>query len=438
MTDRTPPHSAEAEAAVLGSILQNPEVIHSVRGLVTPEDFYLDKNRIVFSSMLSIIESRRKIDAVSVGEWLQERHNLADLGGLAYLNTLMDGAVTTVHAPSHARRIKALSAQRGVLHAAQCIAAQAYQAQDNIEEFLGTAMTDIVAAASANTGQDPVHIGRGISRVAEIAMSGDSTIIREPTDIFEIDNKIYGLPKKSVTSLGARPSMGKSTVALNIAHGISKKGPVLYFSLEDPIQSQQSRIVSHLSGVPYFDLEGGRVPAEKHADITIATAKVKKTNIWFEERRLTADEICQKAIAFKAQRGMRLCVIDHLGYVARRGKEVFLPVYEYTSMHMRRFAFLAKELDCPVLLCVQLNRELERRSIEERRPRLSDMRNSGTIEEDSYQVIFVYRHCVYFESAPQNEMELLVAKNKNGPTGTIFTRCDIPCCRIGGAMVGGY
>ena len=226
--------------------------------------------------------------------------------------------------------------------------------------------------------------------------------------------------------------MGKSTAALVAAHNISRKGPVLYFTLEDSVEGQQARLISNESGIPYFDLESGCVPHDRHQALTLAIAKVNQSKIWFEERRMTAGEICQAAIAFRAKNGLRCCVIDHLGFVARRGRDVYLPKYEYTSNHIRLFSFLAKELECPVAVCVQLNREVEKRDIDNRRPRLSDLRDSGTIEEDSHMVVFMYRHCVYVPHAPEYDAEMIVAKNKQGPVGIIHTTCDVKCCRIGG------
>ncbi len=429
--DRVPPYSDELERAVLGALLVDGDIVHSVKGLLAPEDFYSEQNRRVFSSMLSICDSNWQIDVQTVGEHLRRNGELEGVGGLTYLGELMSGSVTSVNTLSHAKQVKALAAQRGLLYAAQEIAARAYQAQENVNEFLGESMTTIINAASANTGNDPIHVGHQIIKVSETAMSGAATIMREPTGIIEIDNKIHGLPKKKLTVVGGRPSMGKSTIVLNAAWNIAARGPVLVFTLEDDIQSQQSRLVSKECGVPYFDMDSGGIPYDKHAAITLATARVAKSNIWFEENRLTADEICQKAIAFRGIRGgCRLCVIDHLGYVSLSKDERRMSKYECTSAHVRRFAFLAKELKCPVLLCVQLNRQVETRP--DKRPGLSDLRDSGTIEEDARQVIMLYRPSVYDETASKHEMEVRVVKNSQGPTGIISLNCDITCCRIGG------
>jgi len=183
--------------------------------------------------------------------------------------------------------------------------------------------------------------------------------------------------------------------------------------------------------VPYFDLDGGGVQQELHGAITLATAGASQAKIWFEERRLTADEICQKAIAFRGiHGGIRLCVIDHLGYVSTSDRERRMSKYEYTADRARQFAFLAKELKCPVLLCVQLNRAVENR--DDKRPRLSDLRDSGTIEEDARMVIMLYRESIYDPTASEHEMEVIIAKNTQGPTGSVLLNCDIKCCRVGG------
>ncbi len=429
--DRQPPHSPESERAVLGAVLMDGELVHSVKGLLSPDDFYIGPNRIVFRSMLSVCDSNWHIDLTAVGNHLRGGGDIDKIGGLQYLNELLDGAVTTTHTLSHAKQIKALSAQRGVIRAAQEVVARGHQQQENINEFLGESMTTVINAASANTGNDPIHIGHQISKVADSAMSGEPTIMREPTGIIELDNKIHGLPKKKVIIVAGRPSMGKSTVVANAAWNIAARGPVLMFTLEDDIQSQQSRLVSRHCGVPYFDLDGGNVSADKHAAITLATAAVSKKNIWFEERKLTADEICQKAIAFKGVHGqIRLCVIDHIGYVALSKDERRMSKYEYVSNHSRKFNFLAKELKCPILLCSQLNREVEKRP--DKHPQLSDLRDSGTLEEDARMVLMLYRPAVYEDNANKHEMEIGIMKNTQGPIGSVLLNCDVKCCRIGG------
>jgi len=441
MSDRLPPHSLESERAVLGAILMDSDLIHSVKGLLCETDFYLMPNRVVFSAMLALSESNYQIDCVSVGEWLQRHKKAEQVGGASGVGELLEGVATTVHTVSHAKQVKALSAQRGLLTAAQSIVAQSYQPQDNINEFLGQSMTAVIQAASANTGNDPTHVSHDILRIGDTAMSGAKTIMREPSGVIELDNMIHGLPKKKLVVVAGRPGMGKSTLALNMARNVARSGPVLFFTLEDDIQSQQARLISMESGVPYFDLDGGGVRQELHGAITLATANTRQLKIWFEERRLTVDEICQKTIAFRGVHGkIKLCVVDHVGYIASGSGNRERSAYDTVSDNIRQLAFLAKEIKAPVIALVQLNRKIEARGnkadgsvdFNQKKPTLGDLRDSGKIEEDARMVIMVFRKSMYDKTASEHDMDIIVSKNTQGPTGTIPVNCDIKCCRVGG------
>ena len=195
------------------------------------------------------------------------------------------------------------------------------------------------------------------------------------------------------------------------------------------------------SGVPYFDLDSGGVDASLHSAITLATANVRNSKIWFEERRLTLDEVCQKTIAFRGVHGkIKLCVVDHIGYIATGRGGHSRSTYDLVSDNIRQLAFLAKEIKAPVLALVQLNRKIEARGnnndgsidFNKKKPNLGDLRDSGKIEEDARMVLMVFRKSVYDKTASEHEMEVIVAKNTQGPTGSILMGCDIKCCRIGG------
>jgi replicative DNA helicase len=418
-----PQHNINLERALLGSILLKPSSFASVSGLVSDSDFYDINNQEIYRAMLGIYEAGLTIDVVSVGQRLDRTPVMA-------LNALLDASATAANILDVARQVRSLSAQRQMVYAAINVANNGKIKQHNVSKYLRESVATIVEASSSNIGNDPSHIKDGMSEITRIALEGRKAADKTDTGIEKFDNKIGGLPGGVLTVIGGRPGMGKSSIALQMAIGIAKSRPVIYFTLEDSIGAMQSRTLSHMSGIPYFDINCGKVGIDDGKKLMLAQSVAMGLNLYFEENRLDADEIAQKAMAFRGARGgIGAVFIDHLGYIADSERHRYQKQYESVSDKMRQLTYLAKQIKpAPVVLLCQLNRGLESRS--DKRPMLSDFRDSGKIEEDCRLAILLYRDSVYDEMAVDADIEFIIAKNTNGPSGVIKLDFQKEICTV--------
>jgi replicative DNA helicase len=397
--------------------------------IVRPKDFYGLANCAIWRAIETLSRRGAAVDPVTVGEALRTAGELDRVGGPTALSALIDAGALPSRAEDLARRVRDLSAQRGIVAVARGICARGEQPQESVSSFVAESLADFAAeAAAADTDSGPVHVGTDLAVVAKDAYSGRDAGARLSTGIWRIDEKVGGLPQQLLTVVGGRPAMGKSSLLLCVADHAAQSGPVLYFSFEDSVRTNQSRLISRRCGVPYFEIDAGAVGEAETGPIR-ALPEVGELKIWFVTRRSTVDDLFRDAHLFRARIGQpRLIVIDHLGLIATRGR--YVPPYEAATLKVKRLAFLGAEIGCPVLLACQLNRGVENRP--DKRPRMSDLRDSGQIEEYARMIILLYRDSVYDDAADEHEIEIIVPKNTGGPAGTIRDRCDVRICRIGG------
>lgn len=428
------PHSPEAEIAVLGGILLDNLSIHHAGNLST-EDFYTASNRLIFSAMRALSIRGDAIDHITLGECLRGRGHLDSIGGAIGLSGLTDGVATSVNVAHYAKIIKHKSDVRKMIATCQQIASDGMSDPDEPQEYISSAMSS-VANLSGDTADENEHVGHDIHGLLKSIISPGNTRY-EMTGISKIDSAIGGMPKSKAFIVAARPGVGKSSLALSIANHVSKSKPVLYFTLEDTTSSQRIRLVSRMSGIPYHDIELGHLSSDQNRMITLAASGFGDLSLWFRDKKLTSEQITRCSIGWSMQhRDPGLVIVDHLGYIATPGTA---SDYQKVSENMRNLAYLAKQLGCPVMIVCQLNRKIEDdlRTNENgvnvpRWPRVSDLRDSGKIEEDARAIWMLHREAMYDPEWRDNEVLLLVRKNTSGPKPNILLdNCDIKCCNIG-------
>ena len=424
MSDDTFPHSLEAERATIGGVMVDPGRLLDVPWL-QPAHFYRIPHQDIWRAMLALGEQGREIDVVTLSEALRGAGRLDRVGGAAYLSQLVDGVPRASNVAHYAAVVREQAALRAIVHAGETMAAKARTAREDARQVLaeaeqaiyaigqGTATGELVPAADA--------IG-GVMQRFEALLENRTGITGLPTGFADLDRLTRGLQPKTLVILAARPSMGKSAMAMNIAaHVVEHVGePVAFFSLEmsrDELLFRQVVATARVNGTRVL---GGHVNQTEYQALSHAFGVIGQTPLWIDE---TADttvlEIRSKARRLKARAGLGLVIVDYLQLLgsSQRAENRTLEVAAMT----RGFKQLAKELDVPVVVLSQLNRDLERRG--EKRPTLADLRDSGAIEQDADLVLFLYRDEVYNPNTQDVGIaEVQIAKQRNGPTGTVRLR----------------
>jgi len=412
----------DAERAILGSVLLNNDALALVRHWITERDFYVVAHSTIFSGMLELQEDGVGIDTVTLGSLLTRKGELARVGGPMVFDGLLDSVATVANVEHYARIVAEKSAVRRVIHAAQGIVADGFADTWDAEDYLIESQSAISKAASAfaERGDTVKELGDGIVETARRAIEGRDPTTLIKTGISAIDQSVGGLWPKELTVIGGRPGMGKSAFALNLAINADLAGRrSLIFTLEDGIENFQQRALAIRSRATMNRIR--RRAVQDPEKLLSAAERLREVKIGLNETPgLSAPEIYSKAVAYRAKHGsLDLLIIDHLRRMRGRGQSR----YDRVSDSVQRCADMAKDLGIPVVLLAQLNRKLEER--EDKRPRASDLRESGTIEEDARAIWFLYRPWVYDRDADEHEAELIVSKSNHGSIGTIKLWCSM-------------
>lgn len=422
----TPQHSPELEASALGAVMMSPTVLYTLRDKLADSDYHTHAHRVIWQAMCAVADKGLAVDYVTIGEHLKR---VTGDTMAKQLSEVSNACATSVTIDDVADQLADLGAQRRVLAAAQRIATEAGTPQSDIKGSIIDSIKTLSDAADRMLETDVHRLGHGIMDVIDIGMGHADKAIRVKTGIPAIDNGPGGVPTELMTVVGGRPGMGKSSLALCVAKHVAQYAPVLIYSLEDRLLSWQTRLTSHLCGVPYRDIERGMVPADRAQDLTKSVAKVNELPIYVCRRRLSSDEIARKTLAFSGRTGKPgLVVVDHLGKIRKYRSS--MSDYEARSHDANRLSELAEQVSAPVLVLCQLNRRVEGRDIKV--PGLSDLRDSGKIEEDARMVILLYRGAVYNDGEDPHDMQIIIAKDSQGVTGTYNEWCDLTTCRVGG------
>ncbi len=438
--ERLPPHDIEAEEAVLAALLVDTEAVYRVAPILKPEDFFREKNGWVYDACLELWNRDEAINQITVAHELARREKLEDAGGQTYLAEIIRRLPTSVGVEFYAQIVKRDSTYRGLIHASTAIMQLAYEAPAEQETVFAKAEDLILRLRGGENFRDFVHIRQLLQSYleedSEEIERRELSVVR--TGFSDLDLLLGGLKRSDLCIVGARPSVGKSSFALGIARNaaIAQGASVAFFSLEMSGEQLAVRMLSAESGVDSTRLRLGQHTEVEERRIIRATGELSEANIWFDDSPvLSVAELRGKARRLAGERGLDLIVIDYLqllqadsGYSGRENR------VQEVSFISRTLKGLARELDVPVLALAQLSRAIENRHPPT--PMLSDLRDSGSIEQDADVVIFLSRedqnmsleqwmqqHPDMPETAyPKGVAQVAVAKHRNGPTGKVELR----------------
>jgi replicative DNA helicase len=421
--ERPLPQNLEAERSVLGAILLDNHSLNAAMENLRTEDFFLEQHRRVFQRMVDLVEGQQAIDLVTLSDELHRRGELEASGGAAYLASLVDGMPRVANIEHYARIVKEKALLRNLIHATHGIQQRAFEGEDPADAILDNAESSIFAVAEdrMRVGLVPMKeiVQNNIERLERIFREGKS-ITGLSTGYGELDRLTSGLQPSELLILAARPSQGKTALALNLAENMAVRAghPVAIFSLEMSKESLLQRMVASVAEVDAHKFRTGHLGREDWKRMTDALGQIASAPLWIDDAgAVTVTEIGAKARRLKRDKGLSLLIVDYLQLISARGR--FGNRNEEVSSITRGLKALAKELQVPVLVLSQLTRAPER---DERRPQLADLRESGAIEQDADVVMFIYRPNFFKPGATPEERdvaELLLAKQRNGPTDRI-------------------
>lgn len=423
MEGKIPPHSIEAEKSVLGASMLSKDALFDVVEVVRAEDFYDENHKEIFKAMLDLHRKNAPVDALTVAEELKKRNSLNMVGGRAYIASLSSGTPTTSNAMEYGKIVAEKASVRRLISTADDIVTKGYEGGMDANQIMDYAESGIFEISQARQKGQYSHIKdvlinniETIDRAAQ--MQGGLTGIT--TGFRELDEKTSGLQKSDLIILAARPAMGKTAFALSLARNAAVKGKasVMIFSMEMAKEQLTQRLLSMESKVELQSLKTGRLERRDWDDINVALDILSSTDIHIDDTAgISIMEMKSKCRRLKAEAGLDLVIIDYLQLMNPEGKSDSRT--QEISVISRNLKLLARELDCPVLVLSQLSRAPETRT--DHRPMLSDLRESGSIEQDADIVIFLYRDEYYNKenSEKPGECEIILAKHRSGPTGTI-------------------
>ena len=418
------PQNIEAECGVLGSIIIDPEAIVQVSDFLHADDFYRDAHNTIYEVILQLYEEHEPADFITICDELERRNKLEEVGGASYITSLINQVPTSGNVEFYARIVERTAILRRLIHAAGQIAAIAYEegdadiALDKAEQLIFnisqrharsdfTHMRDVLAEYMNKL--DKLHERRG-------------TIVGVPTGFTDLDRITGGLQKSDLIVLAARPGIGKSSLALSLAHNAALKyyTSIAVFSLEMSKDQLAQRLLSMDAGIDQQRLRTGIIEEDEWDRIVYAMDTLSESNIWIDDTAgISTMEMRSKARRLQAEHGIDLIIVDYLQLMQATigGKRNENRVQEISEIS-RSLKGLARELNIPVLALAQLSRAVESR--QSKVPQLSDLRESGSIEQDSDIVMFIYRDDLYNqESERKNIADIIIAKHRNGPIGEI-------------------
>jgi len=419
--DRLPPQSLEAEQSVLGAVLLENNALLKCLDIINEGDFYRESHRRVFSTMLDLFDRNEAIDLVTVGESLQRTGGLDMVGGSSYLASLASQVPTAANVIYHARIVREKALLRALLRSSTDIASKVYEDAEEAEELLDFAEKSIFEISDKRIKSAFVPIRAVVKdsfKMIEDLYGRKETITGVPTGFRDLDEKTAGLQKGDLVIIGGRPSMGKTALALNIAQHVSVDNhePVAVFSLEMSTSQLVMRLLCAEAKVDSARVRKGFVEKHEWHKLTNAAGRLFEAPIYIDDSAsIGVLEMRAKARRLKMEHGLSLVVVDYIQLM--RGRANMERREQEISDITRSLKALAKELDVPVIGLSQLNRGVEMR--QDKRPTLADLRESGAIEQDADVIIFLYRDSVYSKNREDRSAELIVAKQRNGPTGVV-------------------
>ncbi len=422
ISDRVPPQSKEAEQSVLGSMVIDKEAIYAAAELLVEEDFYSTAHQKIFSGIISLSEKGEPVDLVTLSEELQSNQCLEDVGGRSYLVTLANSVPTAANVQYHSQIVREKSILRSLIQAATGIVTRSYDSPHNVDEFLDEAEQLVfeIGRRGKQQGFAPLKdvLVQAFDRIEKL-YDEKKGITGLPTGFADLDRMCFGLQDSDLVIVAARPSMGKTTLALNMAHQIAVKDkkPTAFFSMEMSKEQLAQRLLCAEAQIDAQNMRRGSLSQDEWQKLTRAVGPLSESPLFIDDSAsLSVMEVRAKARRLKAEKGLQAVFVDYLQLM--RGFSRSESRQQELSEISRSLKALAKELNVPVLALSQLSREVEKRP--GRRPILSDLMESGGIEANADLVMFIYREAYYNrDSEKGNIAEISIAKQRNGPTGVV-------------------
>lgn len=429
--DRVPPQNIEAEKSVLGAMLLDKDAITTVTEIISGDDFYREAHKVIFETMLALHNKHEAVDYITVTDLLRREGKLEDVGGLAYITALGNSVVTAANIKYHAEIVAEKSSLRQLIRVSTEIAAMGYEPSDEINVMLDQAESRILGISNRKKKASFTHIGEilmdSVKSIADmVENTGGLTGI--PTGFIDLDKLTSGLHPSDFIILAARPSMGKTALALNIVQNIALRAhkkiggdmrSVAFFSLEMSKEQLVNRMLCAEAGIDSQRLRRGEMFEKDWDSLWAACDAMSKAHIYIDDTPgITVMDMRSRARRLQAEHGLDLIVVDYLQLMQGSGRKNFSgDRQQEVSEISRSLKALARELDVPVIALSQLSRSVESRTV--KRPMLSDLRESGSLEQDADIVAFLYREDYYNAETENKHTELIIAKHRNGPVNTV-------------------
>lgn len=419
---KIPPYSLEAEQSVIGSMILSKEAINTAIERLQADDFYKSANGEIFEAIVNLFNRNEPVDIITLSEELKKRGTLENVGGVIYLTDLTGGIATTANVKYYCDIVKEKATLRRLIESCNEIIKKSYEDNENVDSIIEEAEKQIFDITQGKHNKDFAPIKEvlldSFSKMEEMA-SKEGELTGLTTGFIDIDNKLSGLQKSDLILLAARPSMGKTALGINISTNAAIKAgaSVAIFSLEMSKEQLVQRMISSVSHVDLQKIISGRLNEDEWLQIIDSMGPLSQTNIYIDDTAgISLSELKAKCRRLKIEKGLDLVLIDYLQLMQlntraeNRQQEI--------SAISRGLKALAKEINCPVIALSQLSRAPELRA--DHRPILSDLRESGAIEQDADVVMFLYRDEYYNEDSDKKNIgEVIIAKHRNGPTGTV-------------------
>lgn len=416
------PHSREAEEAVIGSILINPEAYYDVVEFLLANDFYIHRHRWIWEAFNRLHESRTPIDFLTVSEELDQSGYLGEIGGPAYLTTLINNVPTALHATAYGHRVEETAIRRRMIEAANKIAKVAYQEDITVDTAIDEAEKAVFGVSERRLSSDLQPIQKVLSdyyeRVGDLA-SRDDEMYGVPTNFKDMDELLGGMQPSDLLIIAGRPGQGKSSFLMSVARNAARihKRHIAIFSMEMSNEQLVQRLIAQETGIDSQRLRLGKLESNEWDLFAEAVEALGQTHIFLDDTpAISPTQMRAKCRRLHLEHRLDLVIVDYLQLM--RGDYRTENRVQEVSYISRNLKALARELNIPVLAAAQLSRAVEQRS--DKRPVLSDLRESGSLEQDSDIVMFIYREDKDKpDSIMKNVAEIIVSKHRNGPTGSV-------------------
>ena len=430
--DKLPPQNIEAEQSILGAILIDNDALPKTLEILDSEDFYKQSHRKIFNVMTELFEKSEPIDMITLTDDLKRRDEMEAVGGISYLSSLVNMIPTAANVKYHSKIVREKALLRGLLRSATEIAGRVYEDNLDAEELVDYAERSIFDISDKRIKASFVTLKEVIKdsfEMIERLYDKKETVSGVPSGFRDLDDLTTGFQKGDLIVVGGRPSMGKTAFSLNVAQhvGLELKEPVAIFSLEMAKEQLAFRMLCSEAMVDSNSIRKGFIKKEDWHKLTSAASNLTGAPIFIDDSSgINALELRAKARRLKMEHGLSLVIVDYLQLM--RGRGSFERREQEISEISRSLKALAKELSVPVIAVSQLNR-----SVEQRRPPtpiLADLRESGAIEQDADVILFLYREEIYNKEAKKGQAEVIIAKQRNGPTGTVNLSFISNCTRF--------